>query len=296
MPRPTSSGYAGVTLPAPARRRAWPTTSPCASCSSARSGRSGPTRSSRPTPRRCSIGDGGVNHTDHRAAGLAAVDAVYPAARNPMAFPSLARVRSRGAHGPPALPLLVGAARHLGRHLARRSIASSRRWPSIAARSATPTAWQAGSGSGPPRRADPIGVTAAEALRLIVIDDDEEDESSRAERPDVSGLRARPAAAAGCGPSGSRPRPAQSARRPSIATSSPRVRSPATPARCSAAATSTSLNSSTISALGRPVAHRASGRGPRSPGPATGRAATGRARRPSRRGRRSDSRARTARG
>ena len=35
--------------------------------------------------------DGGVNHTDHRAAGLAAVDAVYPAARNPMAFPSLAR-------------------------------------------------------------------------------------------------------------------------------------------------------------------------------------------------------------
>ena len=34
---------------------------------------------------------GGINHTDHRAAGLAAVDAVYPAARNPMAFPSLAR-------------------------------------------------------------------------------------------------------------------------------------------------------------------------------------------------------------
>src|ERR1051325_2251484 len=34
---------------------------------------------------------GGVNHTDHRDAGLAAVDAVYPAARNPMAFPALAR-------------------------------------------------------------------------------------------------------------------------------------------------------------------------------------------------------------
>jgi LmbE family N-acetylglucosaminyl deacetylase len=33
----------------------------------------------------------GVNHTDHRTAGLAAVDAVYPAARNPMAFPWLAR-------------------------------------------------------------------------------------------------------------------------------------------------------------------------------------------------------------
>src|SRR5437764_2189902 len=35
--------------------------------------------------------DGGINHTDHREAGLAAVDAVYPASRNPMAFASLAR-------------------------------------------------------------------------------------------------------------------------------------------------------------------------------------------------------------
>jgi LmbE family N-acetylglucosaminyl deacetylase len=34
---------------------------------------------------------GGVNHSDHRAAALAAVDAVYPAARNPMAFPKLHR-------------------------------------------------------------------------------------------------------------------------------------------------------------------------------------------------------------
>jgi LmbE family N-acetylglucosaminyl deacetylase len=34
---------------------------------------------------------GGINHTDHRAAGIAAIDAVYPAARNPMAFPWLAR-------------------------------------------------------------------------------------------------------------------------------------------------------------------------------------------------------------
>src|SRR5512146_2134656 len=36
-------------------------------------------------------GDRGVNHTDHRASGYAAVDAVYPAARNPMSFPWLAR-------------------------------------------------------------------------------------------------------------------------------------------------------------------------------------------------------------
>jgi LmbE family N-acetylglucosaminyl deacetylase len=34
---------------------------------------------------------GGINHTDHRAAAMAAVDAVYPASRNPMAFPALHR-------------------------------------------------------------------------------------------------------------------------------------------------------------------------------------------------------------
>jgi LmbE family N-acetylglucosaminyl deacetylase len=34
--------------------------------------------------------DGFIAHTDHRAAGAAAVDAVYPAARNAMAFPHLA--------------------------------------------------------------------------------------------------------------------------------------------------------------------------------------------------------------
>src|SRR4051795_1934031 len=45
-------------------------------------------------------GDGGVNHTDHRAAGLAAVDAVYPAARNAMAFPWL----PREGLPPPPLP------------------------------------------------------------------------------------------------------------------------------------------------------------------------------------------------
>jgi len=36
------------------------------------------------------IGDAHVQHVDHRMAALAAVDAVYPAARNAMAFPQLA--------------------------------------------------------------------------------------------------------------------------------------------------------------------------------------------------------------
>jgi LmbE family N-acetylglucosaminyl deacetylase len=34
--------------------------------------------------------DGYIQHTDHRAAGMSAIDAVYPAARNAMAFPHLA--------------------------------------------------------------------------------------------------------------------------------------------------------------------------------------------------------------
>ena len=61
-------------------------------------------------------GDGGVNHTDHRAAGMAAVDAVYPAARNPMAFPSLAR-GGLASHAVRRLYLLlVQHAERLDRH------------------------------------------------------------------------------------------------------------------------------------------------------------------------------------
>jgi LmbE family N-acetylglucosaminyl deacetylase len=36
-------------------------------------------------------GGGYINHTDHRAAAMAALDAVFPAARNPLAFPWLAK-------------------------------------------------------------------------------------------------------------------------------------------------------------------------------------------------------------
>lgn len=42
--------------------------------------------------------DGYIQHTDHRAAALAACDAVYPAARNPMAFPRLAIDEGLDAH------------------------------------------------------------------------------------------------------------------------------------------------------------------------------------------------------
>jgi LmbE family N-acetylglucosaminyl deacetylase len=41
-------------------------------------------------PTQLFVGDH-VQHTDHRTAGMAAIDATYPAAQNPMAFPHLAR-------------------------------------------------------------------------------------------------------------------------------------------------------------------------------------------------------------
>ncbi len=119
---------------------------------------------------------GGVNHTDHRAAGFAAVDAAYPAARNPMAFPGLARGGLAG-HKVRRLYLFwserpdawvdIGAS--LDRKLA--ALAEHRSqihdWERLAGRIRE---WAADEGA-------PIGADAAEALRVIVIDEDEEDES-----------------------------------------------------------------------------------------------------------------------
>jgi LmbE family N-acetylglucosaminyl deacetylase len=117
---------------------------------------------------------GGVNHTDHRAAGMAAVDAVYPAARNPMAFPALAR-NGLAAHSVRRLYLFwseradawVDVTDTLQRKLdalaAHRSQITD--FDRLAERI---RAWAAEEG-------EPIGVGAAESLRLIVIDEDEDE-------------------------------------------------------------------------------------------------------------------------
>jgi LmbE family N-acetylglucosaminyl deacetylase len=117
---------------------------------------------------------GGINHTDHRAAGLAAVDAVYPAARNPMAFPSLAR-SGLAAHRVRRLYLFwsdradtwLDISSTLDRKLdALRAHASQIHDPdSLATRIRS---WAAEEGTG-------IGAAAAEGLRLVVIDDDEDE-------------------------------------------------------------------------------------------------------------------------
>lgn len=116
--------------------------------------------------------DGGVNHTDHRAAGMAAVDAVYPAARNPMAFPWLAR---------------EGLAKHVVRRLylfwsdrpnawVDVSATLDRKLDALRAHASQliefdrVERWIRESTAEEGRR---IGVAAAEALRAIVIEEDE---------------------------------------------------------------------------------------------------------------------------
>lgn len=118
--------------------------------------------------------DGGVNHADHRAAGIAAVDAVYPAARNPMAFPWLARrglalhvVRRLYLFWPNDPNVWVDISATIDRKIdALRAHASQIREPArLEARIRT---WAAEVGQA-------VGVEAAESFRLVVIEDDEDE-------------------------------------------------------------------------------------------------------------------------
>lgn len=118
--------------------------------------------------------DGGINHTDHRASGMAAVDAVYPAARNPMAFPNLARgglaphkVRRLYLFWSERSNVYVDVSGTLERKIsALGAHASQIKDP--AKLSERIRAWAAEEGSA-------IGASAAEALRLVTIDDDEDE-------------------------------------------------------------------------------------------------------------------------
>ncbi len=117
---------------------------------------------------------GGINHTDHRAAGLAAVDAVYPAARNPMAFPALARsglapqvVRRLYLFWTDKPDAHVDISSTIDRKIAALAAhASQIREPDRLAERMR--AWGAEEG-------EPIAAVAAEALRCIVIDDDDDE-------------------------------------------------------------------------------------------------------------------------
>jgi LmbE family N-acetylglucosaminyl deacetylase len=125
-------------------------------------------------------GDGGVNHTDHRAAGMAAVDAAYPAARNPMAFPWLARdglaahrVRRLYLFWSNAPTVRVDVTTTIDRKIeALRAHQSQIKDP--ASLEDRIRQWAAEEGQA-------IGAAAAEALRVIVIDDDADEGPDAAE-------------------------------------------------------------------------------------------------------------------
>ena len=116
-------------------------------------------------------GDGGINHTDHRAAAIAAVDAVYPAARNPMTFPWLARdgqepfnVRRLYLFWSNHPTARVDVSATIGRKVdALRAHVSQIKHP--AELDARMRDWAREEGR-------PLGVDAGEAFRVIVIDED----------------------------------------------------------------------------------------------------------------------------
>jgi LmbE family N-acetylglucosaminyl deacetylase len=116
--------------------------------------------------------DGGINHTDHRAAGAAAIDAVYPAARNPMAFPWLARaglaahkVRRIYLFWTSAPTVWIDVSATIGRKVdALRAHASQIADP--AGLDDRIGRWAADDGAR-------IGVAAAEDFRVAIIDEDE---------------------------------------------------------------------------------------------------------------------------
>jgi LmbE family N-acetylglucosaminyl deacetylase len=113
----------------------------------------------------------GINHTDHRTAGLAAIDAVYPAARNPMAFPWLARdglakheVRRVYLFWSNQANSYIDVSATLERKLsALRAHASQLKEPDEV--EGWIRKWSSELGA-------KIGVAAAERLRLIVVDED----------------------------------------------------------------------------------------------------------------------------
>jgi LmbE family N-acetylglucosaminyl deacetylase len=117
---------------------------------------------------------GGINHTDHRAAGIAAIDAVYPAARNPMAFPWLARgglelqrVRRVYLFWPNEPDTWIDVSSTIGLKVdALRAHVSQIKQPDQLDARVRQGASDAGAR---------IGVAAAEPFRLVVIDQDEEE-------------------------------------------------------------------------------------------------------------------------
>jgi LmbE family N-acetylglucosaminyl deacetylase len=125
-------------------------------------------------------GDRGINHTDHRAAGMAAVDATYPAARNAMTFPWQAR-EGLAPHSVRRLYLFWSNEPTVRVDVTAtidRKIAALRAHPS---QIREPEQLEERIRSWAAEEGQAISVAAAEALRLIVIDDDADEAPGGAE-------------------------------------------------------------------------------------------------------------------
>lgn len=116
-------------------------------------------------------GGRGINHADHRAAGMAAADAIFPAARNPMAFPGLIpegllphRVKRLYLSGSnqPTVRVAIGDGLAKKLEALRRHVSQRAGEPESLAHVRTRAADEG----------EAIGAAAAEAFRLVVIDPD----------------------------------------------------------------------------------------------------------------------------
>ena len=132
-------------------------------------------------------GGGGINHTDHRAAAMAAVDAVYPAARNPMAFPWLAR-NGLAAHRVRRLYLMWSNLPDVWMDVTATADRKIEALRSHASQLHDPEAVFARVRGRLAEQGERIGVAAAEGYRLVVLEQDPDEsadvgEALTAEQP-----------------------------------------------------------------------------------------------------------------
>src|SRR4029077_13579635 len=113
-------------------------------------------------------------HTDHRAAGVAAVDAVYPAARNPMSFPNLARAGLAPQRVRP-IYLFWSNQSNVWIDVSATIDRKIRALHEHHSQLKDPAALDERLRRGAAETGAVIGVAAADALRLVVIDDDEDE-------------------------------------------------------------------------------------------------------------------------
>jgi LmbE family N-acetylglucosaminyl deacetylase len=134
-------------------------------------------------------GEGGINHTDHRAAGIAAVDAVYPAARNAMAFPWLAR----DGLEPHRVRRLYLFWSNMPNAWVDVSATVDRKIAALLAHASQirkPEGFEARIRAWAEEEGKPIGVAGGDAFRVIVIDEDPDetaDESAAGEAAGAAG-------------------------------------------------------------------------------------------------------------